>query len=260
MSSTLISFLTVPGIFIALIIFWIFTGIRVIVEYERGIVFRLGRMVGVKQAGLRWLVPFIDKMVKVDMRTVAMDVPPQDIITKDNVSLKVNAVLYFRVLDPERAVIQVEDYYYATSQLAQTTLRSVMGEYELDSVLSEREAINEALQTILDRQTDAWGIKVSSVEVKHVDLPEEMQRAMAKQAEAERERRAKVIHAEGEFQAARKLSDASGIISESPAALQLRFLQTVTEVASKNQNSTTILPVPIDVLSLFLDKKVKKND
>ena len=241
-------------LFFAVLFLWFVSGVRVVMEYQRGIVFRFGRLVKTKTAGLRWIIPFIDKMWKVDLRLVAMDVPSQDVITKDNVSLKVNAVLYFRVLNPEKAVIQVEQYLYATSQLAQTTLRSVLGEHELDQLLSEREQINKTLQEILDRQTDAWGIKVSSVEVKHIDLPEEMKRAMARQAEAERERRAKIIHAEGEFQAAKRLGDASDIINVHPPALHLRFLQALTEVASEN-NSTTIFPVPIDLLEAFAKKK-----
>lgn len=241
-------------IFFAILFLWLLSGMRVVMEYQRGVVFRFGRLVKTKTAGLRWIIPFIDKMWKVDLRIVAMDVPSQDVITKDNVSLKVNAVIYFRVLDPEKAVIQVEQYLYATSQLAQTTLRSVLGEHELDQLLAEREQINKTLQEILDRHTDAWGIKISSVEVKHVDLPEEMKRAMARQAEAERERRAKIIHAEGEFQAAKRLGDASDIINAHPPALNLRFLQALTEVASEN-NSTTIFPVPIDLLEFFAKKK-----
>ncbi len=229
-------------------------GIWIIMEYERGVVFRLGRYRMTKLAGLRWVIPFIDRVVKVSLRTVAMDVPPQDVITKDNVSIKVNAVLYFRVMEPEKAIIQVEDFLYATSQLAQTTLRSILGQHELDALLAERDKINRELQMILDKQTDVWGIKVSNVEVKHIDLPQEMQRAMAKQAEAERERRAKVIHADGEFQAAAKLCDASDLMAKSPMALQLRYLQTLSEVAAEN-NSTTIFPVPIDIIQAFMNKK-----
>lgn len=240
-------------IFLIVIFLWFVSGIRIIMEYQRGVVFRFGRLSATKKAGLRWIIPMIDRMRKIDLRTVTMDVPPQDVITKDNVSLKINAVIYFRVLDPEKAIIQVEHYLFATSQLAQTTLRSIAGEHELDQILSEREEINKKLQGILDRQTDAWGIKVSSVEVKHVDLPEEMKRAMAKQAEAERERRAKVIHAEGEFQASKRLGDASDVIGAHPPALHLRFLQALTEIATEN-NSTTIFPVPIDLLNEFVKK------
>lgn len=241
------------SLFIVILLIWFLSGVRVIMEYQRGVVFRFGRLMKTKTAGLRWIIPMIDRMKKVDLRTVTMDVPPQDVITRDNVSLKVNAVIYFRVLEPEKAIVQVEHYLFATSQLAQTTLRSVLGEHELDQVLSEREKLNKMLQEILDRNTDVWGIKVSAVEVKHVDLPEEMKRAMAKQAEAERERRAKVIHAEGEFQAAKRLGDASDIIGAHPPALHLRFLQALTEVAAE-KNSTTIFPVPIDLLTAFVNK------
>lgn len=241
-------------IFVMFIFIWFVSGVRIIMEYQRGVIFRFGRMIGVKTAGFRWIIPMIDKMRKVDLRTVTMDVPSQDVITKDNVSLKVNAVIYFRVLEAERAIVQVENYLYATSQLAQTTLRSVMGEHELDSILSERDEINKTLQEILDKQTDIWGIKVSAVEVKHVDLPEEMKRAMAKQAEAERERRAKIIHAQGEFEASQKLFDASEILGKNPTAIQLRYLQTLTEIATEN-NSTTVFPVPIDFLKFFMEKK-----
>ncbi len=229
------------------------SAIKILNEYERGVVFRLGRVIATKGPGLIILIPIVDKMVRVSLRVVAMDVPPQDVITKDNVSVKVNAVIYFRVMDPTKAVIEVENYLYATSQLAQTTLRSVLGQFEMDDLLAEREKINHQLQSILDKQTDPWGVKVTTVEVKHVDLPDEMRRAMAKQAEAERERRAKIIHAEGEYQAAEKLGEAASIISKNPSALQLRFLQTLTEVASE-KNSTTIFPVPIDLLKPFLEK------
>jgi regulator of protease activity HflC (stomatin/prohibitin superfamily) len=228
--------------------------VKVLREYDRGVIFRLGRLTGVRGPGLILLIPFVEKMVKVGLRTVAFDVPPQDIITRDNVSVKVNAVLYFRVVEPGKAVVEVEDYMYATSQLAQTTLRSVLGESELDQLLSEREELNKSLQDILDRQTDPWGIKVSMVEIKHVDLPQEMQRAMARQAEAERERRAKIITAEGEFQAAQKIADAAAIIGREPAALQLRFLGTLTEVAAEN-NSTVVFPVPIDMLTAFMKSR-----
>ncbi|KAA3656727.1 MAG: slipin family protein [Calditrichaeota bacterium] len=237
-----------------IVVFLIASMLKILREYERGVIFRLGRLIQTKGPGLIILIPFIDRMVRVSLRTVAMDVPPQDIITKDNVSVKVNAVLYFRVIEPGKAIVEVEDFLFATSQLAQTTLRSVLGQIELDNLLSDREHINNELQKIIDAQTDPWGIKVSLVEVKHIDLPQEMQRAMAKQAEAERERRAKVIHAEGEFQASEKLSQAAEIIGKNPAAIQLRFLQTLTEVAAEN-NSTTIFPIPIEFLKQFLDKK-----
>jgi regulator of protease activity HflC (stomatin/prohibitin superfamily) len=228
--------------------------IKILREYDRGVIFRLGRLTGVRGPGLILLIPFVEKMVKVGLRTVAFDVPPQDIITRDNVSVKVNAVIYFRVVAPGKAIVEVEDYMYATSQLAQTTLRSVLGEAELDQLLSEREEINKNLQDILDRQTDPWGIKVSMVEIKHVDLPQEMQRAMARQAEAERERRAKIITAEGEFQAAEKIAQAAEVISTQPAALQLRFLGTLTEVAAEH-NSTIVFPVPIDMLKAFMPSR-----
>jgi regulator of protease activity HflC (stomatin/prohibitin superfamily) len=231
----------------------IVSGIKILREYERAVVFRLGRMVGARGPGLVYVIPGIEKMVKMDMRTVTMDIPPQDVITRDNVSVKVNAVLYFRVLEPNKAVVEVENYLFATSQLAQVTLRSVCGQAELDELLSERERINSRIQEILDQQTDPWGIKVVLVELKHIDLPQEMQRAMAKQAEAERERRAKVIHADGEFQASQKLADAAAVIGKEPMALQLRFLQSLVEVASE-KNSTTIFPVPIDLLTPFLKK------
>jgi regulator of protease activity HflC (stomatin/prohibitin superfamily) len=222
------------------------TAIKILREYERGVIFRLGRLLRAKGPGLIILIPIVDKMVKVSLRTIAMDVPPQDVITRDNVSVKVNAVLYFRVMDPEKAIIEVEDFLYATSQLAQTTLRSVLGEVELDDLLSAREQINEKLQTILDAQSDAWGIKVSLVEIKHVDLPQEMQRAIAKQAEAERERRAKVINAEGEFQAAARLAEAAEIIMKEPAALQLRYLQTLIDITG--ERTSLVVPVPLDLL------------
>ncbi len=241
------------AVVLALLIALVGSAVRVLFEYERGVVFRLGRFAGVKGPGLRFIIPVVDKLVKVSLRTVAMDVPPQDVITKDNVSVKVNAVLYFRVLAPEKALIEVENYLYATSQLAQTSLRSVLGQAELDELLAQRERINQHLQEILDRQTDPWGVKVSNVEIKHVDLPVEMQRAMARQAEAERERRSKVIHAEGEFQASKKLAEAAKIISSESGTLQLRFLQTLTEVAAE-RNSTIIFPVPIDLIKPFLDK------
>ena len=245
---------------VAVIIFLLLaSAVRVLREYERGVVFRLGRLVGSKGPGLFLLIPIIDRMVKVSLRIVAMDVPPQDVITRDNVSVKVNAVLYFRVMDPAKAIVEVERYLYATSQLAQTTLRSVLGQAELDELLAEREKINKELQSILDEHTDPWGIKVSAVEVKHVDLPEEMKRAIARQAEAERERRAKIIHAEGEFQASEKLAKAAGVIGQEPMAMQLRFLQTLTEIATEN-NSTTLFPVPIDLFRPFYESMLKKTD
>lgn len=244
------------AVFVALVIFILTNAIKVLLEYERGVVFRLGRFSTVKGPGLRFIIPVVDRLIKVSLRTVAMDVPPQDVITKDNVSVKVNAVLYFRVVSPEKALIEVENYLYATSQLAQTSLRSVLGQSELDELLAHRDRINQELQKILDRQTDPWGVKVSNVEIKHVDLPAEMQRAMARQAEAERERRSKVIHAEGEFQASQKLADAAEVISSQSGALQLRFLQTLTEIATE-RNSTIIFPVPIDLLKPFIDKTSK---
>jgi regulator of protease activity HflC (stomatin/prohibitin superfamily) len=232
------------------------SAIRVLKEYERGVVFRLGRCIGVKGPGIIILVPMIDRMQVVSLRTLVMDVPPQDVITRDNVTVKVNAVIYFRVVHPTRAIIEVENYLFATSQLSQTTLRSVLGQSDLDHLLSDRDRVNAELQAIIDRQTDPWGIKVSSVEVKDVELPEEMRRAMARQAEAERERRAKVIAADGEFQAAAKLGEAAVIIEQHPVALQLRYLQTLAEIATEN-NSTTIFPVPIDLLSPFVKQLVK---
>jgi len=238
---------------IVLLIFFLSAAIKVLREYERGVIFRLGRVIDTKGPGIIIIIPIVDKLVKVSLRLVAMDVPPQDVITKDNVSLKVNAVIYFRVMDPNNAIIEVENYLFATSQLAQTTLRSVCGQVELDELLSERDKINTTLQAILDKHTDPWGIKVSNVEVKHIDLPQEMQRAMAKQAEAERERRAKVINAEGEFQAAGKLAQAAGKIQDFPYALQLRYLQTLREVAAES-NSTTLFPIPIDLFEPFFRK------
>ncbi len=235
---------------LAFVLLVIFMGIRVLPEYERGVVFRFGRYIGVKPAGLRFIIPGVDRMVRIGLREIVMDVPPQEVITRDNVSVKVNAVLYFRVLHPERAIIQVENYLYGTSQLAQTTLRSVLGTAELDDLLAERESINQKLQEIIDLQTEPWGVKVRAVEVKQIDLPSEMQRAMARQAEAERERRAKVIHAEGEFQAAEKLAEAARVLSSAESALQLRYLQTLSEIATEN-SSTTIFPIPIDILRPF---------
>ncbi len=231
--------------------------IRILREYERGVIFRLGRLVGAKGPGIIFLIPIVDRMVKVSLRTVVLDVPPQDIITKDNVSIKVNAVVYFRVIQPDKSIVEVENFLFATSQLSQTTLRSILGQSELDELLSQRDKINRELQKIIDEHTEPWGIKVSNVEVKQIDLPIEMQRAMAKQAEAERERRAKVVHAEGELQASSKLSDAAKVISANPVALQLRYLQTLTEVAA-DKNSTIIFPLPIDLLAAFIDKFRKK--
>jgi len=239
---------------LAFIIVIIASAIRILLEYERGVVFRLGRFSGVKGPGLKFIIPIVDQMKKVNMRTVAMDVPPQDIITRDNVSIKVNAVLYFRVVLPEKALIEVDNYLYATSQLAQTSLRSVLGQVELDDLLAQRDKINHNLQEILDRQTDPWGVKISNVEIKHVDLPAEMQRAMARQAEAERERRAKVIHATGELEASTALADAAKQISSQSGALQLRFLQTMTEIATE-KNSTILFPMPLDLLKPFLGAK-----
>lgn len=232
--------------------------IRILREYERGVIFRLGRLIGVKGPGLIILIPFIDKMVRVSLRIIAMDVPPQDVITKDNVSVKVNAVVYFRVMDPAKAIVEVEDYLYATSQIAQTTLRSVLGEVELDDLLSQREQLNHRLQQIIDMQTDPWGVKVSAVEIKHVDLPQEMQRAMARQAEAERERRAKIINAEGEFQASQRLAEAAEILAKNPITIQLRFLQTLSEISTENA-STVVFPVPIEFFRAFVRTEEKKE-
>jgi len=248
----------IPGTFLILLLFVLANSLRILREYERGVIFRLGRFVGVRGPGLILLIPFIERMVKVSLRTVAMDVAPQDVITRDNVSVRVNAVLYFRVVEPEKSIIDVENFLFATSQLAQTTLRSVVGQAELDELLSKRDQLNAQVQTILDEATDQWGIKVMTVEMKDVDLPMEMKRAMAKQAEAERERRAKVIHADGEFQASQRLSEAAAIIEKHPIALQLRYLQALTEVAAEN-NSTTIFPVPVDLLTPYLQKGVKDS-
>ena len=236
------------GVFVALALF----GFRVLPEYERGVIFRLGRFTTVKGAGLKWIIPLVDRMVRIGLREIVMDVPSQEVITRDNVSVKVNAVLYFRVLHPEMAVIQVENYLYGTSQLAQTTLRSVCGQAELDELLADRDRINQQLQEIIDQQTEPWGVKVRSVEVKQIDLPQEMQRVMAKQAEAEREKRAKVVLADGEFQAAQRLADAARVLGTEPLGLQLRYLQTLSEVAG-DKNSTTIFPLPIDLLKPFFD-------
>jgi len=240
-------------ILIGLVVLLLASAIKVLNEYERGVIFRLGRLIGAKGPGIILLIPIVDRMRRISLRTIVSDVPPQDVITKDNVSVKVNAVLNFRVMDPNRAVVEVENYLYATGQLAQTTLRSILGQVELDDLLSEREKINRKLQEILDAHTDPWGIKVSLVEIKHVDLPPDMQRAMARQAEAERERRAKVINAEGEYQASARLAEAATIIGNHPMALQLRYLQTLSEVASEN-NSTIVFPVPIDLFQVFMKK------
>lgn len=250
--------LSIPFLFIIIIvIFFLFSAIKILNEYERGVIFRLGRVLGTpKGPGLILLIPVIDRMVKVSLRTVVLDIPPQDVITRDNVSIKVNAVVYFRVVDPLKAIIDVENFLYATSQLSQTTLRSVLGQAELDELLSHREQLNDRLQEILDLHTEPWGIKVSNVEVKNVDLPQEMQRAIARQAEAERERRAKIIGAEGEFQAATKLAEASNILSQNPMSLQLRYLQTLIEISTE-KNSTVIFPLPIDIIKIFVDKLSK---
>jgi len=245
-----------PYLIAALIIFFVLSQvIKILNEYERGVIFRLGRLIASKGPGIILLIPLIDKMQRISLRLIALDIPPQDVITRDNVSIKVNAVVYYRIMDPNNAVVEVENYAYATSQLAQTSLRSVCGQAELDELLSERDKISLHLQEILDKDTDPWGIKVSKVEIKHIDLPPEMQRAMAKQAEAERERRAKVIHAEGEHQASAKLAEAAAVISKDPTALQLRYLQTLAEIATE-KNSTTLFPIPIDLFRhFFKDQK-----
>ena len=248
-----------PAIFF-LIIFVIIlasAAIKILREYERGVIFRLGRLIGAKGPGLIFIIPGVDKLLRISLRTVALEIPPQDVITRDNISITVNAVVYFRVLDPNKAVVEIENYLYATSQLAQTTLRSIIGQSQLDELLSERDKINIKLQDVLDKQTEPWGIKVSLVETKQVDLATEMQRAIARQAEAERERRAKVIHAEGEAQAAEKLAEAANIMSAYPAAMQLRFLQTLSKVSAE-KNHTMVLPLPIDLLTAFLQKKEKE--
>jgi regulator of protease activity HflC (stomatin/prohibitin superfamily) len=250
--------LTFPIILVGVLAALVLAGFRILAEYERGVVFRLGRFAGIKTAGLKWIIPGVDRMVRISLREIVMDVPPQEVITRDNVSVKVNAVLYFRVLHPEKAVIQVENYLYGTSQLAQTTLRSVCGQAELDDLLAERERINQQLQEIIDLQTEPWGVKVRAVEVKQIDLPQEMQRAMAKQAEAEREKRSKVIHADGEFQAAQRLADASQVLSSQPAALQLRFLQTLSEIATEH-SSTILFPIPIDILRPLYEMEARRR-
>ena len=242
--------IVIAAIFVVIILG---SAIKILKEYERGVIFRFGRLRGAKGPGIFLIIPFVDKMVRVSLRTVTMDVPPQDVITRDNVPVKVNAVVYFRVMEPGKAIVEIENYVIATSQIAQTTLRSILGQAELDDLLSKREKINKELQSIIDEQTDPWGVKVSTVEIKDVELPQTMQRAMAKQAEAERERRAKVINAEGEFQASEKLSEAAKVLGEFPISVQLRFLQTLREIATE-QNSTIVFPVPVDFISTFLDK------
>jgi len=246
------------SIVILFVVFILANSLRVLREYERGVIFRLGRLIGEKGPGLIFLIPIVDRMVKVSLRVVAMDIPPQDVITHDNISIKVNAVLYFRVMDSRKAVVNVEDYHFATSQMAQTTLRSVLGEHELDDLLAQREKINHQLQKIIDERTDPWGVKVSAVEVKDVDLPQDMQRAIAKQAEAERERRAKIIHADGEYQAAAKLKEAASVMAQEPVTVQLRYLQTLAEIAVE-KNSTIIFPVPIDIFNTFTKWLEKKS-
>lgn len=245
------------SIFVVFFLIIFISGVRILTEYERGVIFRLGRIAKTKGPGINWIIPFVDRLVRVDLRTITMDIPSQDVITRDNVSVKVNAVLYFRVVDPVKSNIEVENYLFATGQLAQTTLRSVCGSAELDELLIERDKINSQLQTILDEHTDPWGIKVSSVELKHIDLPTEMQRAMARQAEAERERRAKIINAEGELQASEKLAEAARIIGSNPTGIQLRYLQTINEISAE-KSTHTIIPLPIDLLSAFINKDKDK--
>jgi regulator of protease activity HflC (stomatin/prohibitin superfamily) len=244
-----------PILFVVIVIIMVAaSAVRVLPEYERGVLFRLGRLAGVRGPGLFFIIPGIDRLVRVSLRTVAFDVPPQDVITRDNVTVKVSAVIYFRVMEPQKAIVEVENYLYATSQMSQTTLRSVLGQVDLDELLSQRDKINRELQEILDKHTGPWGVKVSNVEVKNIDLPQEMLRAIARQAEAERERRAKVIHADGEFQASQKLADAAKVLATEPGSLQLRYLQTLTEISS-DKNTTTIFPVPIDIIRMFIEKK-----
>ena len=251
------SSILVMVIFVLLVLFILFYSVRILKEYERAVVFRLGRYVGIRGPGLILLIPFIETMTIVNMRTIVMDVPPQDIITKDNVSVKVNAVVYFKVLTPEKSILEVDDVYYATSQISQTTLRSIVGRFDLDDLLSSREKINKEMQSIIDAQTDPWGVKIAAVEIKHIDLPAEMQKAMSRQAESERERRAKIILAEGEYQAAEKLADASRIMGENPVTLQLRYLQTLSEITSKDNNKATIIPIPIDLIKSITGKYIK---
>lgn len=243
-------------VFLAFVIVFGTLGVRILPEYERGVLFRLGRYAGIRTAGLRWIIPGVDRMVRIGLREIVMDVPAQEVITRDNVSVKVNAVLYFRVLHPEKAVIQVENYLYGTSQLAQTTLRSVCGQAELDHLLADRERINQKLQEIIDQQTEPWGVKVRAVELKQIDLPHEMQRVMAKQAEAEREKRAKITLAEGEFQASQRIADAAATLSTVPSGLQLRYLQTLAEIAGGGNSSTTIFPIPMDMIRPFYDQLI----
>jgi regulator of protease activity HflC (stomatin/prohibitin superfamily) len=243
-------------IIIVAVLLIISLSVKVVAEYERGVIFRLGRLIGAKGPGLFFIIPFVDRMVKVDLRVVTMDVPSQEVITKDNVTVRVNAVVYFRVVDPEASVVKVLDHIRATSQISQTTLRNVLGQSELDELLAQREKLNQTLQSIIDEHTDPWGVKVSTVEIKEVELPETMRRSMAAQAEAERERRAKIIHAEGEFQASEKLAEAAVVIAREPVTLQLRYLQTLTEIASE-KNSTLIFPIPIDLISMFMKKGEK---
>ena len=256
--ATIINFLTTSGILIIILIAILSSAIKIVQEYERGVIFRLGRLVGAKGPGIFFIIPIVDRMVKVGLRVVTLDVPSQEAITKDNVTVKVNAVVYFRVIDPSAAIVNVEDYRRATWQIAQTTLRSVLGQSELDELLAHRERINQKLQQIIDEQTEPWGIKVSLVEVKDVELPQTMQRAMARQAEAEREKRAKIIHAKGEQQASQTLADAAKIIATEPAAIQLRYLQTLTEIAVE-KNSTIIFPVPIDLLTVFTEMLYRRT-
>jgi len=258
MPGGLISLGIFPIVFLVVLLYILASAVRILKEYERAVIFRLGRLVGGKGPGLILLIPFVDQMVRVSLRIVAMDVPTQDVITKDNVSVKVNAVIYFRVVNPESAVVEVEDFLYATSQIAQTTLRSVLGQSELDELLAEREEINRKLQRIIDDHTDPWGVKVTVVEVKHVDLPVEMQRAMARQAEAEREKRAKIIHAEGELQASEKLSQAARIMAAEPITIQLRYLQTLTEIGTE-KNSTIIFPLPIDLIASLTNRRAESS-
>ncbi len=245
--------IVVIGIIVLLVLILLPMGIKIVQEYERGVIFRLGRLIGAKGPGFFLIIPFVDRMVKVDLRVVTMDVPPQDVITKDNVTVKVDAVVYFRVVDPEASVVKVLDHFRATSMIAQTTLRNVLGQSELDELLTQREKLNQMLQKIIDEQTEPWGVKVSTVEIKSVELPETMRRSMAAQAEAERERRAKIIHADGEFQASERLAQAGAIIAREPTTLQLRYLQTLVEIASE-KNSTIIFPIPIDLISMFMNK------
>jgi regulator of protease activity HflC (stomatin/prohibitin superfamily) len=243
----------VIGVVVVVLLLLISMSVRIVTEYERGVIFRLGRLIGAKGPGLFFIIPFVDRMVKVDLRVVTLDVPSQDIITKDNVTVRVNAVVYFRVVDPESAVVKIVDHVRATSQISQTTLRNVLGQSELDELLTEREKLNQMLQNIIDEHTDPWGVKVSTVEIKEVELAETMRRSMAAQAEAERERRAKIIHADGEFQASERLAQAGAIIAREPVTLQLRYLQTLTEIASE-RNSTLIFPLPIDLISMFMNR------